>query len=506
MHSRCTFFVTPARFRSSSRKSRDNSSAAVSSTTDAGRFAAKGPWDALEIPPTVQGVIASRIDRLPAEDKALLQLASVVGPRVSPHLLAAVTGMPAAELQSRLWSLEILDFLEESRWLASAEYVFAHDLIREVAYEFDPALAAGGIASPDSDGDGSKCGRSRGGRCGGALSPCAGGAGLGQSRTIMASSPRERHWPDRRFGMRPVISRAAIDAVDKLSVLGRRANSARSTCASKRGSPLSRWEASSSGSASVVTVSYGPRKSAMNRRRLASIAIRAAALNFYGTPYEAIEAGEEAVALAERLGAAAWMGYAEYGLGQAYFVGGRYREAKTFLDRASARLTTAPENVPPGTTGSSVLVLCHMMKTMVHAVMGEYDDSLQCSRLASALAEKNDLPYDLIAADYGRGFMQMSHGNLDEAETALDEALSRSRENEVHLFLPVVLCRAWKCLSAAGAGRESEGYPPGSKRGGGRAWKFVQHAARVDISGFGACLAWRYLKGIGSRACLPGRG
>jgi len=31
---------------------------------DAGRFATKAPWDALEIPPTVQGVIASRIDRL----------------------------------------------------------------------------------------------------------------------------------------------------------------------------------------------------------------------------------------------------------------------------------------------------------------------------------------------------------------------------------------------------------------------------------------------------------
>ena len=87
---------------------------------DAGRFAAQAPWDALEIPPTVQGVIASRIDRLPKEDKALLQLASVVGPRISPHLLTAVTGMPAAELQSRLWSLEILDFLIESRWLAVA--------------------------------------------------------------------------------------------------------------------------------------------------------------------------------------------------------------------------------------------------------------------------------------------------------------------------------------------------------------------------------------------------
>ena len=123
---------------------------------DAGRFATKAPWDALEIPPTVQGVIASRIDRLPKEDKALLQLASVVGPRVSTRLLAAVTGMPAAQLQSRIWSLEILDFLVESRWLASPEYEFAHDLIREVAYDFDPSFATRAVASPDIDGPGSR--------------------------------------------------------------------------------------------------------------------------------------------------------------------------------------------------------------------------------------------------------------------------------------------------------------------------------------------------------------
>jgi predicted ATPase len=49
--------------------------------------------------------------------------------------LTAVTGMPAAQLQSRLWSLEILDFLVEARWIASPEYEFAHDLIREVAYD-----------------------------------------------------------------------------------------------------------------------------------------------------------------------------------------------------------------------------------------------------------------------------------------------------------------------------------------------------------------------------------
>jgi predicted ATPase len=103
--------------------------------SDTNRFAEKTQWDALDIPPTVQGVIASRIDRLPKEDKALLQLASVVGPRVSPHLLASVTGMPPAQLQSRLWSLEVLDFLSESRFLSQTDYVFAHDLVRQVAYD-----------------------------------------------------------------------------------------------------------------------------------------------------------------------------------------------------------------------------------------------------------------------------------------------------------------------------------------------------------------------------------
>lgn len=71
-------------------------------------------------------------------------------------------------------------------------------------------------------------------------------------------------------------------------------------------------------------------------RRLASITIRAAALNFYGTPYEATTAGEKAVALADRLNNKTWLGLAEYGLGQAYFVAGRYAEAAPWLTRAKS--------------------------------------------------------------------------------------------------------------------------------------------------------------------------
>jgi predicted ATPase len=102
-------------------------------------------------------VIASRIDRLSKEDKALLQLASVLGPRISPNLLAAVTEMPIAQLQSRLWSLEILDFLEEVRSVPSVEYVFAHD--SRGCLRINPSLAAGSAASPDFDGSGSKLDR-----------------------------------------------------------------------------------------------------------------------------------------------------------------------------------------------------------------------------------------------------------------------------------------------------------------------------------------------------------
>ncbi len=83
-------------------------------------------------------------------------------------------------------------------------------------------------------------------------------------------------------------------------------------------------------------------------RRLASIVAKAVALNFYGTPFEGITASEQAVELANASSDKAWLSYAEYVLGQAHFIAGHYRDAKTCLDRASARLADAPESVRRG--------------------------------------------------------------------------------------------------------------------------------------------------------------
>ena len=404
---------------------------------DPGSFSARARWDALEIPPTVQGVIASRIDRLPKEDKALLQLASVAGPRVSPPLLAAVTGMASPQLQSRLWSLEILDFLIEARWLAVPEYEFAHDLIREVAYD--------SILRPQRE----ELHR----RILAALEASSAGREEEFAEALCHHAVKAQNWVKAdQYGLiaaKKAFARSAfrdatgyfqiaMDAVDKQPASMAREQRAidlriEARLAFASLGNIEQWLGLCR-DAEVRSEQIGDES-----RRLASIAIRAAALNFYGTPYEAITAGERAVALAEQLVDARWLGFTEYGLGQAYFVSGRYRDAELVLSRASARLASSPENVPPGTTASSLLVLCHMMKSVVCASIGEYDDSVQCSQQASDLAASSGRPYDLIAADYGRGIVRMIHGDLEAAESALDEASRLSRLNEVHLFLPLVL-------------------------------------------------------------------
>jgi tetratricopeptide (TPR) repeat protein len=375
---------------------------------------------------------------LPREDKALLQLASVVGPQVSPHLLAAVTGMPAAQLQSRLWSLEILDFLTESQSLTSPEYVFAHDLIREVAYEsilrtqreqlHRRILTALEATSTGHEEDFAE-----------ALCHHAVHAQDSIKADQYGHMAAKKAFARSAFRDATEYFQIAMDAVDKLPA---------STAREQRAIDLRIEARLAFASLGSIEQWFGLCREAETRsetvgdepRRLASIAMRAAALNFYGIPYEAITAGEQAVALAERLADVTWRGFAQYGLGQAYFIAGRYRDAELLLNQASTSLASAPENVPPGTTASSLLVLCDMMKAIVYASIGEYDDAEKCSRQASDLAERNDRPYDIVAADYGRGFVQMMHGDLEEAERALTEAASLSRENGVRLFLPLVLC------------------------------------------------------------------
>jgi class 3 adenylate cyclase/tetratricopeptide (TPR) repeat protein len=90
--------------------------------------------DEIRIPNTVQNVVADRIDRLPTEEKHLLQTAAVIGVIVPARLLRAVTELAEGDLQTCLTHLQAGEFLYESNLFPELEYTFKHALTNEVAY------------------------------------------------------------------------------------------------------------------------------------------------------------------------------------------------------------------------------------------------------------------------------------------------------------------------------------------------------------------------------------
>ena len=92
------------------------------------------PLDRLQVPATVQAVLAARIDRLPPEEKHLLQTAAVIGTEVPLPLLQAIAELPEAALHRGLAHLQAAEFLYETRLFPEHEYTFKHALTHEVAY------------------------------------------------------------------------------------------------------------------------------------------------------------------------------------------------------------------------------------------------------------------------------------------------------------------------------------------------------------------------------------
>jgi class 3 adenylate cyclase len=90
--------------------------------------------EGVTVPDTVQQVLAARIDRLTADQKAALQLAAVLGREFSLDLAEEVWDGDVP-LEARLQELKALEFLRERHGPAERTFVFTHALTREVAYD-----------------------------------------------------------------------------------------------------------------------------------------------------------------------------------------------------------------------------------------------------------------------------------------------------------------------------------------------------------------------------------
>ena len=124
-----------------------------------GRIRLTKPLRELKIPPTVQAILAARIDRLPSHQKDLLQTLAVIGMEfklglvrkvweppaipasakregtsMAPTPLREEADLEASDLDSMLSELQLYEFVYEQPAVGDIEYTFKHALTHDVAY------------------------------------------------------------------------------------------------------------------------------------------------------------------------------------------------------------------------------------------------------------------------------------------------------------------------------------------------------------------------------------
>jgi class 3 adenylate cyclase/tetratricopeptide (TPR) repeat protein len=98
-----------------------------------GAYRLDAPIERLEIPPTVHGILAARIDRLPEREKSVLQTAAAIGLKFPEPLLRRVCDLSADDLESAVAALRRAELIHEESLYPDVEYAFRHPLTHEVA-------------------------------------------------------------------------------------------------------------------------------------------------------------------------------------------------------------------------------------------------------------------------------------------------------------------------------------------------------------------------------------
>lgn len=405
---------------------------------DWGAFESSNSSPSLGVPPTVQGVIASRIDQLGTPIKRVLQLAAAIGPNVQPWLLQAIAGdeiQPALDTLARATML--LPQTEHSGHRAPLR--FAHDLVRQVAYEAvlgaEKRKLHGRILDALESANSAQYGRpDEGALAYHALRAERWSKAADYSTAIARNCFERSALPDscRHYEL-------ALQSLDRLES---------SPAREERAIDLRLEARLAYSNAGQTAVWLELAKQAEGRskkigdglRYVAALAVQAAALNFCGMPMDALAAGAEAIAQAKRHDKPGWLAYAEYGMGQACYIAGRYREAVAHLDNARRRFTREGATPPMGGSADQAALLCCMMACLCHAALGNDSAALDMQRLAEEIAAREQRPLATIGALYCKGAVLLHQRQPAESDTALTQALELASRLEINLFIPVVAC------------------------------------------------------------------
>jgi tetratricopeptide (TPR) repeat protein len=412
--------------------------------------------DEIRIPSTVQNVVADRIDRLPMEEKRILQTAAVIGVIVPFSLLQAVAGVGDEDLRLCLTHLQTAEFLFETSLFPELEYSFKHAITSEVAYgellrvrkvalhsqilkAIEERAGANVQDHPETLAHHAFCGESWDKAV--CYSREAGAKAMSRSALREARSWYQqafealKHIPAGREKLAQEID-LHLDLRNVLFLLG------------DLGAVAEHLHAAES-----LVETLGDR-----RRWVRTLNFLNGHYGLAGDPERAVQYGERALALTLIGGddEPSLSAVAHYYLGAAYNKMGHYNQAIEVLKRGIHMVEGPRRHERYGTTVVlSVICRSHLMQCL--AAVGLFSEGVPHGEEGIKIAEELDHPVSLIYVNCSLGVLFFMQGETDKAIPLLERALRICQSASIPVYVPFVASR----LGAAHlfAGGVSEGLP-----------------------------------------------
>jgi class 3 adenylate cyclase/tetratricopeptide (TPR) repeat protein len=405
------------------------------------------PIESLQVPATVQAILAARIDRLPAEEKRLLQTAAVIGTEVSLPLLQAIAELPDDTLHRGLAHLQAAEFLYETRLFPEREYTFKHALTHEVAYssllqERRHALHAGIVA---------------------ALERLAPERLAEQAERLAHHALRGEVWDKalgyfRQAGEKALAQSAYPEAVgyfelalDALKHLPEERYTHEQAIALRLALRSALFP--SGDSERIVTYLHEAETLAAaldDHHRLGQIAgFLSAHFRNQGAYAQSIAAAQRALTLAMADADVVLQALANQFLGATYWAQGDYRQAIDCLGQTAMSLSGAQRHER---FGQAILpsVQCRAFLAACYAELGQFTEGSALGEEGLQIAETVAHPSSLMWAYYGIGLLSLRKGDLRQALTRLERAMGICQEASISIFFPRMAAALGAAYTLAG--------------------------------------------------------
>ena len=397
------------------------------------------PLQSIQVPATVQAVLAARIDRLPSEAKRLLQTAAVIGTEIPFLLLAAIADLPDTELHRHLAHLQAAEFLYETRLFPELEYTFKHALTHEVAY----------------DGLFQERRRTLHARIVEALEALAGDRVAEQVERLAHHALRSEVWDkalaySRQAGEKAMARSAYREAAgyfeQALSALPHlpEQHDTREQAIDLRLALRSALEPSGDFRRILAALREAESLAATldDPRRLAQISLFLSVDFFHrGTYDQAIATAQRALALATANGEVVLHAQANHRLGTSYQAQGDYRRAIDCFGQTVASLEGARRHerfgqvILPAVLSRAYLATCH-------AELGTFAEGRALGEEGLRIAEAVAHPGSLMRASWGIGLLALRQGDLRSALPWLERAVGICQDADLRPGSPGLL-RPW---------------------------------------------------------------